>query len=221
MSGLNASAPAAEVGTGAPVPALAGHGRHERLWRHHPRHADALASPPPIPRRLRPTGAPRASALRTAAYGFPLAASSPRRARRHTVDFAHRWGLGAAVEPAELLVSELMTNAYEATRSCVDLWREDPALAAAPLQLRLAVERARLRIEVRDRSPQLPVPDDPRLDDERGRGLLLVETFSERWGYHPLPNGGKAVWCVVAPLPTTPRDEGRPHLRGAGPPDLS
>jgi anti-sigma regulatory factor (Ser/Thr protein kinase) len=137
------------------------------------------------------------------AYGFPLQASAPRRARRHTVEFARRWGLDAVVEPAELLVSELMTNAFEASRSCAARRRQNPALAAAPLQLRLAVEHGRLRIEVRDHNPRPPVPDDPQPYEERGRGLLLVETFSHRWGYHLLPNGGKAVWCVVAP----PSDE--------------
>lgn len=185
----------------SPVPAYAWHDRSDRLWRYH-RHRYDLAgvlAPPPIPKRLRPARARPAPTPRTAAYGFPLSPSAPRRARRHTVEFAHRWALEDSVEPAELLVSELMTNAFEASRSSADTWRQDPALAAAPLQLRLAVEHARLRIEVWDRNPRPPMPDDPQPYDERGRGLLLVETFSESWGYHPLPNGGKAVWCVVAP----------------------
>lgn len=166
--------------------------RLERLWR---------ASPSPVP--AVPPGArrpgTRAAPPRTAAYGFPVRANTPRRARRHTVEFARRWGLDDVTDPAELLVSELMTNAFEASRSCAGHRRHNPALAAAPLQLRLAVEHGRLRIEVRDDDPRLPVPDDPPPLEERGRGLLLVETFSHRWGYHPLRGGGKAVWCVVAP----------------------
>jgi hypothetical protein len=141
----------------------------------------------------RPVAAPR-----TAAYGFPLQSTTPRRARRHTVEFARRWGLDAVSDPAELLVSELMTNAFEASQSCLDR-RHDPARAAAPLQLRLAVVLGRLRIEVRDHNPRPPMPDDPDTYEEHGRGLLLVESYSEGWGYHRLPNGGKAVWCVVAP----------------------
>jgi hypothetical protein len=187
----------------SPVPAYAWHDRSDRMWRYH------LRRPPqvlpgqgpfsPIPRRVRLSQANRTPSARAAAYGFPLQPSAPRRARRHTVEYARRWGLDAVVEPAELLVSELMTNAFEASRSCAAHRRQNPALAAAPLQLRLAVEHGRLRIEVRDHNPRPPVPDDPQPYEERGRGLLLVETFSHRWGYHRLPNGGKAVWCVVAP----------------------
>jgi hypothetical protein len=187
----------------SPVPAYAWHDRSDRLWRYHLRRPAQVASGQdpisPIPRRVRLGQGNRAPSPRTAAYGFPLQATTPRRARRHTVEFARRWGLDAVVEPAELLVSELMTNAFEASRSCAARRRQNPALAAAPLQLRLAVENGRLRIEVRDHDPRPPVPDDPQPDEERGRGLLLVESFSHRWGHHRLPNGGKAVWCVVAP----------------------
>jgi Histidine kinase-like ATPase domain len=188
----------------SPVPAYAWHDRRDRLWRYHRHQSELiqLLTPPPIPRRLRPASTGRAPAPRAVAYGFPLSPSAPRRARRHTVQFARRWGLEASVDPAELLVSELMTNAFEASRSCAVMRRQDPALAAAPLQLRLAVEHARLRIEVRDHNPRPPVPDDPQAYDERGRGLLLVETFSDCWGYFPLPNGGKAVWCVVSSSPS-------------------
>ena len=184
------------VARDSPVPAYAWHDRSDRMWRYHLR-GHGLVSP--IPRRLRLGQGNRAPSPRSAAYGFPLHATTPRRARRHTVEFARRCGLDEVVEPAELLVSELMTNAFEASRSCAAHRRQNPALAAAPLQLRLAVENGRLRIEVRDHNPRLPVPDDPQPYEERGRGLLLVESFSHRWGYHRLPNGGKAVWCVVAP----------------------
>jgi Histidine kinase-like ATPase domain len=193
----------------SPVPAYAWHDRSDRMWRYHLRRPPLVVSGQgtisPIPRRLRLGQRNRAASPRSAAaYGFSLQATAPRRARRHTVEFARRWGLDAVVEPAELLVSELMTNAFEASRSCADHRRQNPALAAAPLQLRLAVEHGRLRIEVRDHDPRPPVPDDPQPYGERGRGLLLVETFSHGWGFHRLPNGGKAVWCVVAPPSDNP-----------------
>jgi hypothetical protein len=189
----------------SPVPAYAWHDRRDRMWRYHLRKPPVVSpgtgSVPlsQIPRRIRLGTGNRAPAPRTMAYGFPLQPTAPRRARRHTVEFARRWGLDTVVDPAELLVSELMTNAFEASRSCATPRRQNPALAAAPLQLRLAVEHGRLRIEVRDHNPHLPVPDDPQPYEERGRGLLLVESFSVRWGCHRLPRGGKAVWCVVAP----------------------
>lgn len=173
----------------SPVPAYVWRDRRDRWW----------YQGGTMPLSARVVRSRWVSAPRTAAYGFPVLASAPRRARRHTVEFARRWGFEAVVEPAELLVSELMTNALEASRSGAGLRRHNPALAAAPLQLRLAVEHGRLRIEVRDDNPRPPVPDDPAPYEERGRGLLLVEAYSHRWGYHRLPSGGKAVWCVVAP----------------------
>jgi hypothetical protein len=36
------------------------------------------------------------------------------------------------------------------------------------------------------------------LDAEGGRGLFLVETLSERWGWYPTRNpDGKVTWCEV------------------------
>jgi hypothetical protein len=31
---------------------------------------------------------------------------------------------------------------------------------------------------------------------ETGRGLHLVESFSESWGWHPLGAAGKVVWAL-------------------------
>ena len=40
----------------------------------------------------------------------------------------------------------------------------------------------RLRVEISDWSPQLPVPRDARPGDEDGRGLALVEHLAVAWG---------------------------------------
>jgi len=32
---------------------------------------------------------------------------------------------------------------------------------------------------------------------ENGRGLILVDALSERWGYFPAHGGGKVVWAEV------------------------
>jgi hypothetical protein len=90
-----------------------------------------------------------------------------------------------------------MTNALEA--SYLSLGRHGASRMVAPLELRLSAERRQLRIEVRDHNPQPPVLDEPTLDDTRGRGLLLVDSYAEFWGYHRLPTGGKVVWCVIGP----------------------
>jgi anti-sigma regulatory factor (Ser/Thr protein kinase) len=134
---------------------------------------------------------------RTASFGFQLHMHTPRRARRHTVEFAEYWGLDDLVEAAELVVSELMTNALEASLPGLD--RQGVSMAVAPLELRLSAEGRHLRIEIRDHNPDPPVLEEPDVDEERGRGLLLVDSYCDVWGYHRLPTGGKVVWCLIGP----------------------
>ncbi|MGH3341515.1 MAG: ATP-binding protein [Carbonactinosporaceae bacterium] len=95
-------------------------------------------------------------------------------------------GWGATFRDAELIVSELVTNAVhhgdvDAVRTLrLMLWREDNAL----------------RVEVHDHSPGHPEPREPHLTDPRGRGLVLVRALSREWGSY-LSAGGKVVWCVL------------------------
>ena len=142
--------------------------------------------------------AARRERSRNASFGFPLHTHTPRRARRHTVEFAEYWGLNALVEAAEVVVSELMTNALEA--SLPGQGRRGVSSMVSPLELRLTAEGSHLRIEIRDHIPDPPVlVEDPDVDDERGRGLILVDNYCEVWGYHRLSTGGKVVWCLIGP----------------------
>jgi hypothetical protein len=142
--------------------------------------------------------AARRERSRNASFGFPLHTHTPRRARRHTVEFARYWGLDALVEAAEVVVSELMTNALEA--SLPGQGRRGVSSMVSPLELRLRAEGSQLRIEIRDHIPDPPVlVEDPDVDDERGRGLILVDNYCEVWGYHRLSTGGKVVWCLIGP----------------------
>jgi anti-sigma regulatory factor (Ser/Thr protein kinase) len=110
-------------------------------------------------------------------------------ARHHTRRVLADWGLGALGEPAELVVSELVTNAIRACQA---------AGAQRQVQLRLASDRARVLIEVRDCSPQLPVPAGATDDDESRRGLCLVEAMSAAWDWYPdRASGGKVVWALL------------------------
>jgi anti-sigma regulatory factor (Ser/Thr protein kinase) len=121
------------------------------------------------------------------------------RARHHARRVLADWKLGALGEPAELVVSELVTNAIRAGR------------AHHHVQLRLASDRARVLIEVQDGSPQPPVLAGATADDESRRGLCLVEAMSAAWDWYPHPaSGGKVVWAL---MPAT-RD-GRPPARTA------
>ena len=65
--------------------------------------------------------------------------------------------------------------------------------AASPCRVEVCVDASGLRISVHDRDTNLP---EPRTHEPRrvaGRGMLLVDALSDRWGVTPVP-GGKVVW---------------------------
>ncbi len=114
-------------------------------------------------------------------------------ARLHTRLVSREWGLTELAETAELLVSELMTNAVAASQSL------DQGL---PVRLWLLSDGARMLILVWDANPRPPVRVDADSDAESGRGLLLVELLSQQWGsYIPAEMGGKTVWALLGQLP--------------------
>ncbi|MDQ1047853.1 ATP-binding protein [Streptomyces sp. V4I2] len=102
------------------------------------------------------------------------------------------WKLGELVDPVELAVGELCTNAV----------RHGGGLAG--LELVLAAGRqfapALLRVMVIDHAPErVPeVPADADLFGEGGRGLRLVEALARRWGWHRTGFDEKQVWCTFA-----------------------
>ncbi|MCL2729487.1 MAG: ATP-binding protein, partial [Actinomycetia bacterium] len=61
---------------------------------------------------------------------------------------------------------------------------------------------SRVVCAVRDPSVTAPIAKDPDYVAETGRGLHLVGSFSENWGWHPLSGAGKVVWALfLAPGP--------------------
>nr|WP_274536505.1 ATP-binding protein [Pseudofrankia sp. BMG5.36] len=114
------------------------------------------------------------------------------------------WRLGHALEVAELLSAEIVTNAVAMSMAS---GRTSGGLVG--VELRLTMTDSRLLIEVADPDPSPPVPRDAGPDDENGRGLLLVEALADRWGHLVLTCAdaavGKVVWCEVGLCaPTTP-----------------
>jgi anti-sigma regulatory factor (Ser/Thr protein kinase) len=101
------------------------------------------------------------------------------------------WGRGEQelIGRAELLVSELVTNAMHAS-----------VKAGVPaLRLAIAADRHHVMISVRDFAPGAPAPRRPADDEDSGRGLMLVRELAERFGWHPSPDGGpgKVVWILL------------------------
>ena len=109
-------------------------------------------------------------------------------ARLHTRQLAWEWQLTALSQDAELIVSEIVTNAVHITRADG---------RTAPVRLWLLAGRARLLILVQDASPLPPVPVSASGDAENGRGLLLVDALSTRWGHFLHASGGKVVWSLM------------------------
>ncbi|WKX16230.1 ATP-binding protein [Streptomyces sp. NL15-2K] len=118
---------------------------------------------------------------------MPCEPSSVRRARQLVSSALCAWGMDDDLAATgELIVSELMTNTIDHTRC-----RE----AQVVVQRRL---ENLVRIGVADRDGNLPEMDDKPGDDaDCGRGLLLVDQLSYRWGYDLLRHG-KVVWAECA-----------------------
>ncbi len=107
-------------------------------------------------------------------------------ARRCTRQALAGWDLGHVAEDAELVVSELMTNAVRAT-----LERS----LTARVVLYLAADPGRLTLLVWDACAEPPVRRAHGAGSAGGRGLEIVQALSDRWGSWTPVRGGKVVWA--------------------------
>ncbi|KUO21772.1 ATP-binding protein [Streptomyces dysideae] len=92
--------------------------------------------------------------------------------------------LNCIVDTVELLVSEVVTNAYQ----------------HSAMETHVSMERTPedFRVTVWDHGLGTPMPLAPAAHDERGRGLGIVEACADQWGVRGYPHG-KAMWFTVAP----------------------
>lgn len=128
-------------------------------------------------------------------------------ARLHARLITAEWGLSELADPAELIVSELLTNAIRVSGGLTG-WREGGRRVpgAPPVRLRLGSDRRQLMIQVWDADHRLPGPAEA-AGPEAGssRGLLLVTALSAAWGaFVPEAMTGKVTWAIVGP-DTIPR----------------
>src|SRR5438105_2174934 len=108
-------------------------------------------------------------------------------ARVHTKVILKEWNLASVTDVAELVVSELMTNALQASLSLTE---------NQPIVLHLLATNERLLIQVWDALPTAPTPRPHAIDAETGRGLEIVALLSHRWGSYPRGDG-KTVWAAI------------------------
>ncbi|WP_306370117.1 ATP-binding protein [Nocardiopsis sp. CC223A] len=109
-------------------------------------------------------------------------------ARRWVEDHLREWDVEAP-DLLTLIVSELVTNALTHTRS---------GIPGENVTLRLYVHSDYIRVAVKDAGPKprrVPRRRSPEDTSTHGRGLLLVDALSLRWG--PL-TVGTGVFAEVA-----------------------
>lgn len=120
--------------------------------------------------------------------------------RRLLRESLRRWGVGALTDTAELLTTELVTNALQHTGGGAVL---TATLTPQEEHVGTGISPGpRLRVEVHDSHPRRP---GPRVVQEAaaaaragehgtsGRGLLLVQALADAWGVAPRGTG-KVVW---------------------------
>jgi hypothetical protein len=77
-------------------------------------------------------------------------------------------------------------------------------LAMVPVvQLWMVSDRASIVIHVWDGSDEMPVRRNAGIDEESGRGLMLVESLSSDCGAYPAANG-KVVWVLIGGMQDNP-----------------
>lgn len=113
--------------------------------------------------------------------------NAPARGRAAVARICDQWRLRRWSWLAQLLASELVTNAVVHART--------------PAVLLLRHPEGVLRVAVRDGDPRLvarPVDGTPDRDaaDDPGRGLLLLTTLADDWGCAPTGDG-KVTWADV------------------------
>jgi anti-sigma regulatory factor (Ser/Thr protein kinase) len=126
----------------------------------------------------------RPALLRPRRISLPSRPVAAAEARRQVRAYIYAWDVPVDPPTAELLTSELVTNAI----------RHE---AGETVMLVLTCPWGQLRIEVHDTSPSMPVPIDAPADAETGRGLMLVTSLSSEWGWYRT-SAGKAVYFTLA-----------------------
>jgi len=128
--------------------------------------------------------------------------SAPFWARCQTNASLKAWKLWAeTIETAELLVSELVTNAIKMSGPTPEALAQHSLDGVERISVTLRLMPGWLVIEVFDNNQNPPILTDADSDAESGRGLMLVQALSKEWGHFFHPTGGKTVYCVLGTPP--------------------
>jgi anti-sigma regulatory factor (Ser/Thr protein kinase) len=139
---------------------------------------------------------------------------SVRAARDFTVATLHRWGAAERSPDITLVVSELLTNALRHA-----LPGSGDTGTRRPVWLGLLQPGPCVLCAVADPSTAAPTPQTSGSMAETGRGLHIICTLSDQWGYTTPSETGKVVWALFhsrlpPPSPARyPRRRGRDRLQ--------
>jgi anti-sigma regulatory factor (Ser/Thr protein kinase) len=124
--------------------------------------------------------------------------SAPFWARRQAEAALKAWQMvPEVIETAQLVVSELVTNAIKTVCPQVTQLADSNFGSVGIIGLTLRLLPGRIVVEVFDNDQAPPVLTDPDEECEDGRGLLLVQALSKEWGHFFPPAGGKTVYAVL------------------------
>jgi anti-sigma regulatory factor (Ser/Thr protein kinase) len=100
-------------------------------------------------------------------------------------------GLGHYALEAEIITSELVTNAIQHANGT------DPTTDKIGVTLMRVWDEEAISIVVTDSSSLPPVKREATSESDGGRGLQIVEALSAHWGWHH-EQRGKAVYAILA-----------------------
>ena len=140
----------------------------------------------------------------SASCALPACFEAVRGARQFTRATLQKWGFEERFDDISLVVSELVTNALRHALPDDPIGSQRPPDFDPPVRLHLMRWSTRLVCAVRDPSQESPsacATED--FSAESGRGLFLVDSFSDSWGWHPLAGAlsGKVVWALFRLYP--------------------
>ncbi|MBI0296062.1 ATP-binding protein [Streptomyces sp. PRKS01-29] len=136
----------------------------------------------------------------SASCALPARYEAVKGARQFTGSTLRQWNIPELLDEVALVVSELVTNALRHALPTTTATGEPER----PVRLHLMRGPSRLVCAVRDPSEVGPVAGEAGCGEESGRGLHLVECFTDGWGWQPLAGTprGKIVWAVFELPPT-------------------
>lgn len=146
----------------------------------------------------RPVNVPRQpNQLFTTSIRLAAVSSAVPCSRMFVRDILDRWKLGDYIEVAELVVSELVTNAVKMTGITDPEPKSWEIRAEHVIGVQLRTTNGSLFVEVWDRSPAAPVAKNPDNNTEGGRGLMLIAAMVKQWDVYRPQSGGKVVWAEL------------------------